>query len=154
MDVDLENRGDKPYQSSGYFVRARFRGPNSSEGYPSYTRLVWCINGRAKGIDVGWFGSSSGFWAWASALPGLIIKRVFAGAEMVAVSNQFFTTLMARLLPRLRLYGAGVSTSNIRRTKSCWPLMVRLGCRDFSCSPDKHITRALKFTPARSFITG
>src|SRR5436305_14592243 len=61
MDVDLENRGDKPYQSSGYFVALGSAAPIHARDYPSFTRLVWCINGRAKGIDVGWFGSSSGF---------------------------------------------------------------------------------------------
>jgi len=61
MDVDLENRGDKPYQSGGYFVALGSAAPIHPKDYPSYTRLVWCIDGRAKGIDVGWFGSSSGF---------------------------------------------------------------------------------------------
>ena len=76
MDVDLENRGDKPYQSGGYFVALGSAAPIHPKDYPSYTRLVWCIDGRAKGIDVGWFGSSGGFLlVWGSALPGPIIRR-------------------------------------------------------------------------------
>src|SRR5437870_3806666 len=47
MDVDLENRGDKPYQSSGYFVALGSAAPIHPMDYPSYTRLVWCIDGRA-----------------------------------------------------------------------------------------------------------
>src|SRR6266566_5985926 len=58
MDVDLENRGTKPYQSGGYFVALGSAAPIHPKDYPSYTRLVWCIDGKAKGIDVGWFGSS------------------------------------------------------------------------------------------------
>src|SRR5206468_5235336 len=61
MDVDLENKGTKPYQSAGYFVALGSAAPIHPKDYPSYTRLVWCVDGRAKGIDVGWFGSSGGF---------------------------------------------------------------------------------------------
>ena len=64
----------------------------------TYTRLVWCIDGRAKGIDVGWFGSSGGFLGVVgqrAARP--YYQENIAGAEWVAVSNQFFTTLMAPL---------------------------------------------------------
>src|SRR5204863_7860663 len=67
MDVDLENRGDKPYQSGGYFVALGSAAPIHPRDYPSYTRLVWCANcggwitAGAKGIDVGWFASRGGF---------------------------------------------------------------------------------------------
>src|SRR6266487_2521278 len=61
LDVDLENRGSNPYQSAGYFVALGSAAPIHPKDYPSYTRLVWCIDGRAKGIDVSWFGGGSGF---------------------------------------------------------------------------------------------
>ena len=98
MDVDLENRGTKPYQSGGYFVALGSAAPIHPKDYPSYTRLVWCIDGRAKGIDVGWFGSSGGFLGVVgqrAARP--YYQENIAGAEWVGVSNQFFTTLMAPL---------------------------------------------------------
>ena len=78
MDVDLENRGSKPYQNAGYFVALGSAAPIHPKDYPSYTRLIWCVDGRAKGIDVGWFGSSGGFLglAWASALRDLITRRI------------------------------------------------------------------------------
>jgi len=97
MDVDLENRGDKPYQSGGYFVALGSAAPIHPKDYPSYTRLVWCIDGRAKGIDVGWFGSSSGFLGLGQRAARPYYQEDIAGAEWVAVSNQFFTTLMAPL---------------------------------------------------------
>jgi YidC/Oxa1 family membrane protein insertase len=97
MDVDLENRGDKPYQSGGYFVALGSAAPIHPKDYPSYTRLVWCINGAAKGIDVGWFGSSSGFLGVGQRSARPYYEQNIAGAEWVAVSNQFFTTLMAPL---------------------------------------------------------
>jgi YidC/Oxa1 family membrane protein insertase len=97
MDVDLENRGDKPYQSGGYFVALGSAAPIHPRDYPSYTRLVWCIDGRAKGIDVGWFASSSGFLGLGQRPARPYYQESIAGAEWVAVSNQFFTTLMAPL---------------------------------------------------------
>src|ERR1043166_3880329 len=97
MDVDLENRSDKPYRRSGYFVALGSAAPIHPRDYPSYTRLVWCINGRPKGIDVGWFGSSSGFFGVGQRAARPYYQESIAGAEWVAVSNQFFTTLMAPL---------------------------------------------------------
>jgi YidC/Oxa1 family membrane protein insertase len=97
MDVDLENRGPKPYQSAGYFVALGSAAPIHPKDYPSYTRLVWCIDGRAKGIDVGWFGSSGGFLGLGQRAARPYYQENIAGAEWVAVSNQFFTTLMAPL---------------------------------------------------------
>ncbi len=103
MDVDLENRGDKPYQSGGYFVALGSAAPIHPKDYPLYTRLVWCIRkdisifGGAKGIDVGWFGSSSGFLGLGQRPARPVYQQPLAGAEWVAVSNQFFTTLMAPL---------------------------------------------------------
>src|SRR5213595_4230341 len=97
MDVDLENRGTKPYQNAGYFVALGSAAPIHPKDYPSYTRLVWCIDGRAKGIDVGWFGSSGGFLGLGQRAARPYYQESVAGAEWVAVSNQFFTTLMAPL---------------------------------------------------------
>src|SRR5213596_3170932 len=97
MDVDLENRGDTPYQSGGYFVALGSAAPIHPRDYPSYTRLVWCIDGKAKGIDVGWFGSSGGFLGLGQRVARPYYQENIAGAEWVAVSNQFFTTLMAPL---------------------------------------------------------
>src|SRR5438105_10800309 len=42
LDVDLENRGPKPYQTAGYFVAFGSAAPIHPKDYPSYTRLVWC----------------------------------------------------------------------------------------------------------------
>src|SRR5207245_6321326 len=66
MDVDLVNRGAKPYRSAGYFVALGSAAPIHAKDYPSYTRLVWCIAHDitwyrgAKGIAVSWCGSGGG----------------------------------------------------------------------------------------------
>src|SRR5713101_4230393 len=103
MDVDLENRGTEPYQSAGYFVALGSAAPIHPRDYPAYTRLTWCIErnvtmwGGAKGIDVGWFGSSGGFLGLGQRAARPFYQENIAGAEWVAVSNQFFTTLLAPL---------------------------------------------------------
>src|SRR6266478_3370351 len=97
MDVDVENRGPNPYQAADYFVALGSAAPIHPRDYPYYTRLVWCIDGKAKGIDVGWFGSSSGFLGLGQRAARPVYQENIAGAEWVAVSNQFFTTLMAPL---------------------------------------------------------
>jgi YidC/Oxa1 family membrane protein insertase len=97
MDVDLENRGTKPYQNAGYFVALGSAAPIHPKDYPSYTRLAWCIDGKAKGVDVGWFGSSGGFLGLGQRAARPYYEESIAGAEWVAVSNQFFTTLLAPL---------------------------------------------------------
>src|SRR5438874_6607877 len=97
MDVDLENRGTKPYQNAGYFVALGSAAPIHPKDYPSFTRLVRCIDGRAKGIDVGWFGSSGGILGLGQRAARPYFEQTLGGAEWVAVSNQFFTTLMAPL---------------------------------------------------------
>jgi YidC/Oxa1 family membrane protein insertase len=97
MDVDLENQGTKPYQSADYFVALGSAAPIHPKDYPTYTRLAWCIDGRAKGIDAGWFSSSGGFLGVGQRAARPYYQENIAGAEWVAVSNQFFTTLMAPL---------------------------------------------------------
>ena len=97
MDVDVENRGPNPYQTAGYFVALGSAAPIHAKDYPSYTRLVWCIDGKAKGIDVGWFGGGSGFLGMGQHAARPFYQENIAGAEWVAVSDQFFTTLLAPL---------------------------------------------------------
>jgi len=97
MDVGLENRGTELYRNAGYFVALGSAAPIHPKDYPSYTRLVWCIAGKAKGIDVGWFGSSGGFLGMGQRAARPFYQENIAGAEWVAVSDQFFTTLVAPL---------------------------------------------------------
>src|SRR6266404_7563448 len=97
LDVDLENGGAAPYANPGYFVALGGAASIHPKDYPSYTRLVWCIDGKAKGIDVGWFGGGSGFLGVGQRAARPFYEQNTAGGEWVAVSNQFFTTLIAPL---------------------------------------------------------
>ena len=97
LDLDLENGGAAPYANPGYFVALGSAASIHPKDYPSYTRLVWCIDGKAKGIDVGWFGGGSGFFGLGQRTAQPFYQQNVTGAEWVAVSNQFFTTLIAPL---------------------------------------------------------
>ena len=101
MDLDLENRGARPYRNPGYFVALGSAAPIHPKDYPSYTRLVWCIDGKAKGIDVGWFGGGGGFFGMGQRAARPFYQENIAGAEWVAVSNQFYTTLLAPLTAKV-----------------------------------------------------
>ena len=97
MDVDLLNGGSQLYVNSGYFVALGSAAPIHPRDYPYYTRLVWCIAGKAKGIDVGWFGGGGGFLGMGQRAARPFYQENIAGAEWVAVSDQFFTILVAPL---------------------------------------------------------
>ena len=97
MDVNFENHGSQLFKDPGYFVALGSAAPIHPRDYSYYTRLVWCIDGRAKGIDVGWFGASGGFLGLGQRTARPFYQENIASAEWVAVSNQFFTTLLAPL---------------------------------------------------------
>ena len=69
MDVDLVNGGAQPYTNPGYFVALGSAAPIHPKDYSYYTRLVWCLDGKAKGVDVNWFGGGSGFFGIGQRAP-------------------------------------------------------------------------------------
>jgi len=97
MDVDLVNGSAQPYSNPGYFVALGSAAPIHPRDYPYYTRLVWCIDGKAKGVDVSWFGESSGFLGLGQRAARPFYQQDLANADWGAVSDQFFTTLIAPL---------------------------------------------------------
>jgi len=97
MDIDLVNGGAQPYTNPGYFVALGSAAPIHPKDYSYYTRLVWCLNGKAKGVDVNWFGGGSGFFGIGQRAPQPFYQQELANADWAAVSDQFFTTLIAPL---------------------------------------------------------
>jgi YidC/Oxa1 family membrane protein insertase len=97
MDVDFRNDGPQSYLNNGYFVALGSAAPIHPKDYPSFTRLVWCIDGRARGIDVSWFGGGGGIFGLGQRAAQPFYQQNLVGAQWVAVSNQFFTTLIAPL---------------------------------------------------------
>jgi YidC/Oxa1 family membrane protein insertase len=98
MDVDFRNDGMQPYNNAGYFVSLGSTRPLHPRDMPAYTRLVWCIDGKAKATDVSWFAAQNyplvGVQKRA-AQP--IFQEKVNGTEWAAMTNQFFTTIITAL---------------------------------------------------------
>ena len=99
LNVDVQNTGAEPYTKGDYFVALGSAAPIHPRDYPYYTRLVWCINGKARDRNVSAFQGSGGL-----PLVGIgqhpaqpFFQENFAGAEWTAVTDQFFATIIAPL---------------------------------------------------------
>ena len=99
MDVDLVNGGAQPYANPGYFISLGSAAPIHPKDYSYYTRLVWSVgDGKDKsGIDVNWFGGGGGVFGMGARAPQSFYQQDLANADWIAVSDQFFTTLIAPL---------------------------------------------------------
>jgi YidC/Oxa1 family membrane protein insertase len=64
---------------------------------PTDTRLVWCIKGSPKGVDVASFLGGGGFLGIGQHAPRPTYQETVAGADWAAASNQFFTTILTPL---------------------------------------------------------
>ena len=95
LDVDVVNGGVQPYTNPGYFVALGSAAPIHPKDYSYYTRLVWCVDGKAKGVDVSWFGGGGGLFGIGQHAPQPFYQQDLANADWAAVSDQFFTTLIA-----------------------------------------------------------
>jgi YidC/Oxa1 family membrane protein insertase len=98
MEVDFQNDGAQPYTNPGYFVSLGSTRPLHPTDMPSYTRVVWCLEGKPKATDVSWFAAQNyplvGVQKRA-ALP--VFQEKVNGAEWAATTNQFFTTIITPL---------------------------------------------------------
>ncbi|HZR78221.1 MAG TPA: membrane protein insertase YidC, partial [Chthoniobacterales bacterium] len=97
MDLDVVNSGPQPYTNPDYYLALGSAAPIHPRDYPYYTRLVWCIDGKAKGIDVNWFGGGGGLFGIGARAAQPFYTADLANADWAAVSDQFFTTLIAPL---------------------------------------------------------
>jgi YidC/Oxa1 family membrane protein insertase len=98
MDLDFRNDGAQAYKSAGYFITLGSTRPIHPKDMPSYTRLAWCVEGKANGIDVSWFAAQNyplvGVQKRA-AQP--FYREKVNGAEWAGMTNQFFTSLITPL---------------------------------------------------------
>lgn len=97
MQIDFRNDGPQPYSVPGYFIALGSTRPTHPNDIPAYTRLVWCVNGESKGVDVGWFEGSGGFLGFGQHAPRPFYQEKVANADWAAMSNQFFTTILTPL---------------------------------------------------------
>jgi YidC/Oxa1 family membrane protein insertase len=142
LDVDLTNGGTNAFTNPNYFLGLGSAIPIHADDYPSYTRLVWCVDGKAKGVDVGWFAGSGGFVGlgqrmarpfYQESLPG-------AGAEWVAVCNQFYTTLIAPLTTKANaLWGRRVDV-DLANGQKVGVVEGAMGMPGFQLQPSQTVT--------------
>jgi YidC/Oxa1 family membrane protein insertase len=97
MAIDFRNDGALPYDYPPYFVTLGSTRPIHPNDMSIYTRLVWCVNGEAKGADVDWFGAGGGFVGIGQHEARPIYRETVPGAQWAAMSNQFFTTILTPL---------------------------------------------------------
>jgi YidC/Oxa1 family membrane protein insertase len=97
LNLDVQNTGAQPYANADYFVALGSAAPLHPKDYPYYTRLVWCINSKARDRNVSAFQASSGFLGIGAHPAQPVFQENFAGAEWTAVTDQFFATIIAPL---------------------------------------------------------
>jgi YidC/Oxa1 family membrane protein insertase len=97
LDLEFRNNGSATYTSPGYFLELGSAVPMHRNDYPSFTRVVWCIDGKAKGIDVSWFAGGGGFLGIGARTPQQFYEGKTPNAEWAAVTDQFFATLITPL---------------------------------------------------------
>jgi YidC/Oxa1 family membrane protein insertase len=97
LNLDVQNTGAQPHTNADYFVALGSAAPRHRNDYPYYTRLVWCINGKARDRDVSAFQGSGGFLGIGAHPAQPVFQENFAGAEWTAVTDQFFATIIAPL---------------------------------------------------------
>lgn len=98
MQVDFRNDGQQPHTSADYFVALGSTLPLHANDFPAYTRLVWCIDGKEKGIDVNWFPAQTYPLVGIEKRGAAEFYRERVGAtDWASMSNQFFVTIMTPL---------------------------------------------------------
>ena len=142
LDVEFVNGEAKPYVNPGYFLSLGSARPVHRNDYASFTRVVWCVNGTAKGIDVGWFAPSSGFFGVIGQRPERpYYTENVKGAQWVAASNQFFTTLIAPLSEKADAVWA--QRFEVDQTKSLFGIEGAMHLPGFELKPGE--TRSTRF---------
>src|SRR5213078_3069742 len=97
LNLDVQNTGAQPHANADYFVALGSAAPIHPKDYPYYTRLVWCINGKARDKNVSGFQGSGGFVGIGAHPAQPVFQENFAGAEWTAVTDQFFATIIVPL---------------------------------------------------------
>ncbi len=152
MQIDFRNDGQQPYSTPGYFIALGSTRPTHPNDMPIYTRLVWCVDGEPKGIDVSWFEGSGGFLGFGQHAARPFYQEKVASADWAAMSNQFFTTILTPLNAKVgEVWGKrfevkrGDGTDRRRDGRRDGTSWFRTSTRD------RRTLCASSFTPAQNF---
>lgn len=99
VQIEFRNDGTATYRNRGSFIALGSAMPIHPLDLPSYTRLVWCVDGKTKSTDVSWFAAQHYPLVGVEkrAAQAFFGAAVNPPAEWGAMSNQFFTTLLTPL---------------------------------------------------------
>ena len=100
------------------------------------------MEGQKESMSAG-LEAAADFSAWASAPRDRYYQENIAGAEWVAVSNQFFTTLMAPLTAKATgVWGRRFDIERLAGPKAALASRERLGMPGFQLQPGQTLQRA------------
>ncbi len=97
LEVNFKNEGKKPYVNGGYFIALGSAAPTHEKDWTNYTRVTWCVAGKAKYTDVNWFAEQNKFFGLQKRPAQEFYSEKLSGADWAGVSNQFFVTLITPL---------------------------------------------------------
>ena len=103
MDVEFRNDGASAFRNPGYYVALGSAAPIHGTDYSNYTRLAWCVDGKAKGIDVNWFAEQNYplIGVQKRAAQEFYTEKIAndknGGADWAGATNQFFATIVTPL---------------------------------------------------------
>ncbi len=98
MEIAFQNSGGQVYSNPGYFVALGSAAPIHHKDLPNYTRVTWCINGKARNTDVSWFAEQHyPIIGTQKRAAQAFFEEKIEHAEWLGVSNQFFATLITPL---------------------------------------------------------
>lgn len=141
MQVDFRNDGAQPYKNPGYFIALGSTLPLHPKDMPNYTRVVWCIEGKAKSIDVNWFAAQKYPLVGVEKRPAqpVYLEKVNA-AEWGALSNQFFTSIITPLNGKISELWARRFEVKPSETESLLGVEGAIGLPGFELAPGQSST--------------
>ena len=144
FDVDFRNDGPQLYTNPGYYIALGSAQPLHANDYPSYTQLGWCVNGKAKFIDVSWFAEQNSFFGLQKRPARDIYDEKVSGAEWMGVSDQFFVTLLTPLNAQATsVWGGRRFEVKFSETQTMFGLEGAMGMPGFQLKPGE--TTSLHF---------
>jgi len=142
MEVDFHNQGSQVYNKPGYFVELGAASPIHERDMPSYTRVTWCIEGKARSIDVNWFAPQNyPFVGVQKRAAQEFYSEKLSGAEWLGVSNQFFVTLITPLNAKAtEVWGQRVPIKHPPETREVYAIEGAMGMPGFQLQPGQSAT--------------
>jgi YidC/Oxa1 family membrane protein insertase len=145
LEVDFQNTGAAAYKNPGYFVALGSAQPIHRNDLANYTRVTWCLDGKAKYTDVGWFDAQSYPLIGKEKRPAQqYFDEDLKGAEWLGVSNQFFVSLITPLNEKAtHVWGTRFEAGTQANGKPEYGIEAAMGLPGFELKPGQ--TKTLQF---------